>query len=72
MTSSYWPSEQTEAIDSNLQRVMLNDELINKQQVLIRINKLDSVFFLSESLENFASGTQLFVEERMFKLNLNE
>jgi hypothetical protein len=65
-----WP-EQAEAIDSNLQRVMLDvRELINKQQAVLLDNEVDSVLLLSESLEDFASGSQLYVEDRMFKAEL--
>ena len=65
-----WPA-QAEAIDSNLQRVMLNvRELINKQQAVLLDNEVDSVLLLSESLEDFASGSQLYVEDRMFKAEL--
>lgn len=65
-----WPA-QSETIDSNLQRVMLDvRELINKQQAVLLDNDVDSVLLLSESLEDFASGSQLFVEERMFKAEL--
>ncbi|MGO2320265.1 MAG: ABC transporter substrate-binding protein [Vibrio toranzoniae] len=65
-----WPV-QSETIDSNLQRVMLDvRELINKQQAVLLDNDVDSVLLLSESLEDFASGSQLFVEERMFKAEL--
>ncbi|MEZ8376874.1 ABC transporter substrate-binding protein [Vibrio cyclitrophicus] len=65
-----WPA-QADTIDSNLQRVMLDvRELINKQQAVLLDNDVDSVLLLSESLEDFASGSQLFVEERMFKAEL--
>ncbi|CAK3169129.1 ABC-type Zn uptake system ZnuABC Zn-binding protein ZnuA [Vibrio crassostreae] len=65
-----WPA-QAETIDSNLQRVMLDvRELINKQQAVLLDNDVDSVLLLSESLEDFVSGSQLFVEERMFKAEL--
>lgn len=65
-----WPA-QSETIDSNLQRVMLDvRELINKQQAVLLDNDVDSVLLLSESLEDFVSGSQLFVEERMFKAEL--
>ena len=65
-----WPA-QAETIDSNLQRVMLDvRELINKQQAVLLDNDVDSVLLLSESLEDFASGSQLFVEDRMFKAEL--
>ncbi|MCG9557582.1 ABC transporter substrate-binding protein [Vibrio kanaloae] len=65
-----WPA-QSETIDSNLQRVMLDvRELINKQQAVLLDNDVDSVLLLSESLEDFVSGSQLFVEDRMFKAEL--
>ncbi|WP_146450179.1 ABC transporter substrate-binding protein [Vibrio kanaloae] len=65
-----WPA-QADTIDSNLQRVMLDvRELINKQQAVLLDNDVDSVLVLSESLEDFVSGSQLFVEERMFKAEL--
>ncbi|MEZ8517681.1 ABC transporter substrate-binding protein [Vibrio cyclitrophicus] len=65
-----WPTH-AETIDSNLQRVMLDVRgLINQQQAVLLDNDVDSVLLLSESLEDFASGSQLFVEERMFKAEL--
>lgn len=65
-----WPTH-ADIIDNNLQRVMLDvRELINKQQAVLLDNDVDSVLLLSESLEDFVSGSQLFVEERMFKAEL--
>jgi hypothetical protein len=65
-----WPA-QAQTIDNNLQRVMLDvRELINNQQAVLLNNDVDSVLLLSKSLEDFTSGNQLFVEERMFKAEL--
>lgn len=45
-------------------------ELINQQQAVLLDNEVDSVVLLNESLEDFASGSQLFVEERLFTAEL--
>lgn len=65
-----WP-QRAEQIDGNLQRIMLDvRELINQQQAVLLDNEVDSVVLLTESLEDFVSGSQLFVEERQFKAEL--
>ncbi|WP_299688962.1 ABC transporter substrate-binding protein [uncultured Vibrio sp.] len=65
-----WPAH-ADTIDSNLQRVTLQvRELISQQQAVLLDNEVDSVLLLSQSLEDFASGSQLFVEARMFKAEL--
>ena len=65
-----WPTK-AEQIDGNLQRIMLDvRELINQQQAVLLDNEVDSVMLLTESLEDFVSGSQLFVEERLFKAEL--
>ncbi|MBW3698104.1 ABC transporter substrate-binding protein [Vibrio sp. T187] len=65
-----WPSHAVE-IDRNLQALMLDvRSLINQQQSTIFENEIDSVVLLSESLEDFASGNQLFVVERVFQAEL--
>ena len=61
-----WPTK-AEQIDGNLQRIMVDvRELINQQQAVLLDNEVDSVVLLNESLEDFASCSQLFVEERLF------
>jgi hypothetical protein len=45
-------------------------ELINQQQDVIFEKEIDSVVLLGESLEDFASGNQLFVVDRQFKPEL--
>ena len=65
-----WPTK-AEQIDGNLQRIMLDvRELINQQQAMLFDNEVDSVVLLNENLEDFASGSQLFVEERLFTAEL--
>jgi hypothetical protein len=50
---------------------MLNvRELINQQQEVIFEKEIDSVVLLGKSLEDFASGNQLFVVDRQFKPEL--
>lgn len=54
-------------IASNQQNLALKvRDLINHQQDQIFEKAIDSVVLLSESLEDFASGNQLFVVERQF------
>lgn len=65
-----WP-EHFVVIDTNLQRMMLEvRELINVQQGTIFENDIDSVVLLSETLEDFVSGNQLFVADRLFDAEL--
>lgn len=60
-----------EQIQSNQQALMLNlRELINQQQAVIFEKEIDSIVLMSESLEDFASGNQLFVVKRQFKPEL--
>ncbi|MGR5245041.1 metal ABC transporter solute-binding protein, Zn/Mn family [Vibrio sp. PNB23_22_6] len=63
--------EHQEAIEKNHQGLMLKmRELINQQQEAIFEMEMDSVILLDESLEDFASGNQLFVAGRQFKPEL--
>ncbi|MCV5977157.1 hypothetical protein OFO29_32960, partial [Escherichia coli] len=56
-----------EQIQSNQQALMLSvRELINQQQAVIFEKEIDSIVLMSESLEDFASGNQLFVVKRQF------
>ncbi|MGF1755402.1 ABC transporter substrate-binding protein [Vibrio makurazakiensis] len=65
-----WPNHQAK-IDTNLQMMMLDVRtLINSQQDAIFDHEVDSVVLLSESLEDFASGNQLFVVDRLFDAEL--
>ena len=65
-----YPQYQTQ-IEKNQQALMLNvRELINQQQGVIFEKEIDSVVLLGESLEDFASGNQLFVVDRQFKPEL--
>ncbi|EDP57826.1 ABC transporter substrate-binding protein [Vibrio sp. AND4] len=58
-------------IEKNQQGLMLDvRELINQQQEVIFEKGIDSVVLLGESLEDFASGNQLFVVNRQFKPEL--
>ncbi|HHC6642529.1 TPA: ABC transporter substrate-binding protein [Vibrio parahaemolyticus] len=60
-----------EQIQSNQQALMLSvRELINQQQAVIFEKEIDSIVLMSESLEDFASGNQLFVVKRQFKPEL--
>ncbi|MEF1339833.1 ABC transporter substrate-binding protein, partial [Vibrio rotiferianus] len=60
-----------ERIEKNQQALMLNvRELINQQQEVIFEKEIDSVVLLGKSLEDFASGNQLFVVDRQFKPEL--
>ncbi|MBO0180967.1 ABC transporter substrate-binding protein, partial [Vibrio parahaemolyticus] len=63
--------EHQKTIQTNQQALMLNvRELINQQQAEIFDKGIDSVVLMSESLEDFASGNQLFVVGREFKPEL--
>lgn len=65
-----YPQYQAQ-IENNQQALMLEvRELINQQQDVIFAKEMDSVVLLGESLEDFASGNQLFVVERLFKPEL--
>ncbi|MGF1718938.1 ABC transporter substrate-binding protein [Vibrio kyushuensis] len=65
-----WPQYHS-LIDTNLQAMMLNVRtLINTQQDTIFDNDIDSIVLLSEALEDFASGNQLFVVDRVFQAEL--
>ncbi|SMY34815.1 metal ABC transporter solute-binding protein, Zn/Mn family [Photobacterium andalusiense] len=60
-----WP-EKAQQIEKNQQQLM-NDvrQLINKQQQVLIEAGVDSVVLLSNELEDFASGNQLFVVDRL-------
>jgi hypothetical protein len=65
-----WP-KQAKIIEKNQQQLMINvRQLINKQQQVLIEKEIDSVVLLSEELEDFASGNQLFVVERLTKPEL--
>ncbi|MGR5380727.1 metal ABC transporter solute-binding protein, Zn/Mn family [Vibrio harveyi] len=65
-----YPQYQAQ-IEKNQQALMLEvRELINQQQDVIFTKEIDSVVLLGESLEDFASGNQLFVVDRQFKPEL--
>lgn len=60
--------EHQSTIALNQQKFMrLVKQLINQQQSVLFEKEIDSVVLLSESLEDFVSGNQLFVIERKFK-----
>ena len=62
-----WP-DKSEQIQKNQEQFMLSvRQLINQQQKVILENDIDSVILLSEQLEDFASGNQLFVVDRLTK-----
>ncbi|OIQ26757.1 MAG: ABC transporter substrate-binding protein [Vibrio sp. MedPE-SWchi] len=63
-----WPQHQR-VIDTNLQAMTLNVRaLISAQQDAIF--DIDSVILLSEALEDFASGNQLYVVDRQYAAEL--
>jgi len=65
-----WPQQAT-VIASNQQALMMSvRHLINQQQAMLLDNEIDSVVLLSTELEDFASGNQLFVVERLTKPEL--
>jgi len=65
-----WP-QQAATIASNQQALMMSvRHLINQQQAVLLDNEIDSVVLLSTELEDFASGNQLFVVERLTKPEL--
>jgi len=65
-----WP-QQAAIIASNQQALMMSiRHLINQQQAVLLDNEIDSVVLLSAELEDFASGNQLFVVERLTKPEL--
>lgn len=65
-----WP-QQAKIIEKNQQQLMIAvRQLINKQQQVLIEKEIDSVVLLSEELEDFASGNQLFVVERLTKPEL--
>ncbi|MGF1690796.1 metal ABC transporter solute-binding protein, Zn/Mn family [Photobacterium kagoshimensis] len=60
-----WP-EQAAVINKNQQSLMVNvRQLINQQQQQLIEADIDSVILLSTELEDFASGNQLFVVDRL-------
>ena len=65
-----WP-QQAATIASNQQALMMSvRHLINQQQAMLLDHEIDSVVLLSSELEDFASGNQLFVVERLTKPEL--
>ncbi|CAG23077.1 ABC transporter substrate-binding protein [Photobacterium profundum] len=65
-----WP-KQAKIIEKNQQQLMIAvRQLINKQQQVLIEKEIDSVVLLSEELEDFASGNQLFVVDRLTKPEL--
>lgn len=65
-----WP-QQAGIIASNQQALMMSvRHLINQQQAILLDHEIDSVVLLSSELEDFASGNQLFVVERLTKPEL--
>ena len=65
-----WP-EQANTIETNQKRLMIDvRKLINQQQNDLIEAEIDSVVLLSDSLEDFASGNQLFVVKRLTKPEL--
>lgn len=65
-----WP-EKANQIEKNHQQFMLSvRHLINAQQKTLIDSEIDSVLLLSSSLEDFASGNQLFVVDRLTKAEL--
>lgn len=60
-----WP-EKAQQIEKNQQQLMGNvRKLINSQQQVLIDAGIDSVILLSTELEDFASGNQLFVVDRL-------
>ena len=65
-----YPQHQA-TIDTNQQALLLAMRtLMNQQQAAIFARQMDSVVLLSQALEDFAVGNQLFVVERQFKPQL--
>ena len=66
-----WP-EHADKIAENQQTLMVNVRaLINKQQTALFDAEVDTVILLSQELEDFASGNQLFVVGRYTKPELD-
>ncbi|PSU36495.1 ABC transporter substrate-binding protein [Photobacterium lutimaris] len=66
-----WP-DQAETISLNQQQLMIRiRKLINHQQTRLFDAEVDSVILLSQELEDFASGNQLFVVGRYTKPELD-
>ena len=60
-----WP-EKSQQIEKNQQQLMRDvRQLINNQQQVLMEAGVDSVVLLSSELEDFASGNQLFVVDRL-------
>ncbi|HIF9505677.1 TPA: metal ABC transporter solute-binding protein, Zn/Mn family [Photobacterium damselae] len=65
-----WP-EHAKIIEKNQQDLMIEvRKLINQQQNTLMEAGIDSVILLSSELEDFASGNQLFVVDRLTKPEL--
>ncbi|WP_199195426.1 metal ABC transporter solute-binding protein, Zn/Mn family [Photobacterium sp. GB-210] len=65
-----WP-EKAQQIEKNQQALMIDvRKLINRQQDTLMQADVNAVVLLSAELEDFASGNQLFVVERMTKPEL--
>lgn len=65
-----WPGH-ADTIEGNQQQLMIDiRKLINQQQNDLFEAEVDSVVLLSEELEDFASGNQLFVVKRLTKPEL--
>ncbi|MCG3865222.1 MULTISPECIES: zinc ABC transporter substrate-binding protein [unclassified Photobacterium] len=65
-----WP-EKAQQIEKNQQALMIDvRQLINRQQATLMQADVDSVVLLSAELEDFASGNQLFVVDRLIKPEL--
>lgn len=65
-----WPNK-AQQIEKNQQQLMGNvRKLINAQQQVLMDEEIDSVVLLSTELEDFASGNQLFVVDRLTKPEL--
>ncbi|WP_394167303.1 ABC transporter substrate-binding protein [Photobacterium piscicola] len=65
-----WPNK-AQQIEKNQQQLMGNvRKLINAQQQVLMDAEIDSVVLLSTELEDFASGNQLFVVDRLTKPEL--
>lgn len=65
-----WP-EYAPVINKNQQGLAFKVRmLINQQQQIIFDKEIDSVLLLSQQLEDFASANQLFVQQRLFKEEL--
>ncbi|GAL17476.1 ABC-type metal ion transport system periplasmic component/surface adhesin [Vibrio maritimus] len=65
-----WP-EHSQIIDKNLQALRVTFlEVVRDQQTFVLDNDIDTVVLLSPTLEDFASGNQLFVDETIYEPEL--